>query len=60
MIYTETVTINGKNYNRTYSDTYTIERDGSEYTEAVDPMKSNRVYTETKNKLESTNNEYQK
>ena len=53
MIYTETVTINGNEYKRTYSDTYTIERDGVEYSDAIDPMNSDRVYTETTNMLES-------
>ena len=47
MIYTETVTINGYKFTRTYSDTYTIQRDGVEYTEAVDPVDSGRIYTET-------------
>lgn len=53
MIYTEVIEINGKQYKRTYSDTYTIERDGVEYYEAVDPLDSDREYTETENKLES-------
>lgn len=52
MIYTEVITINGKQYKRTYSDTYTIERDGVEYYEAVDPLDSDREYTETDNPLE--------
>lgn len=52
MIYTDIVTINGKKYRRTYSDTYTIERDGAEYGEAIDPLESDRVYTETTNRLE--------
>lgn len=51
MIYVETVTINGKEYKRTYSDTYTIQRDGVEYSEAIDPIDSDRKYTETENKL---------
>lgn len=49
MIYTETLTINGRQLLRTYSDTYTIERDGIEYDEAVDPADSGRTYTETAN-----------
>ena len=52
MIYTEIVTINGNEYKRTYSDTYTIERDGVEYYEAVDPIDSDREYTETTNLLD--------
>ena len=51
MIYVETVTIGGKEYKRTYSDTYTIQRDGVEYSEAIDPIDSDREYTETGNKL---------
>ena len=47
MIYTEIVTIRGKQFRRTYSDTYTLMRDGEEFTEAVDPLDSGRVYTET-------------
>ena len=47
MIYTETITLNGKQYDRTYSDTYYIERDGAQYIEAVDPLDSCRQYTET-------------
>jgi hypothetical protein len=52
MIYTETIEIGGKQYDRTYSDTYTITRDGVEYTEAVDPMGRGRTYTESDNLLE--------
>lgn len=40
MIHTETITLNGKQYDRTYSDTYYIERDGAQYIEAVDPLKN--------------------
>lgn len=47
MIHTETITLNGKQYDRTYSDTYYIERDGAQYVEAVDPLNSGRQYTET-------------
>ena len=53
MIKTETITIRGKDYSRTYSDTgYMIEREGVQYSEAIDPITSNRVYTETKTKIE--------
>ena len=52
MIYTEIVTIDGKQYKHTYSDTYTIERDGVEYGEAIDPLDIDRQYTETENKRE--------
>lgn len=47
MIYTETVTIHGKEFRRTYSDTYMVTRDGVEYGEAVDPIDTDRVYTES-------------
>ena len=51
MIYQEIITFNNKQYMRTYSDTYTIMRDGVEYSEAVDPINSGREYTETENLL---------
>ena len=47
MLYTEIVTIRGKEYRRTYSDTYMVMRDGVEYSEAVDPIDSDREYTES-------------
>ena len=48
MIKTDTITINGRQYQRTYSDAgYLIERDGAQYSEAVDPLDSGRTYTET-------------
>lgn len=54
MIVTETITINGKQYLHTYSNSgLKIERDGDVYDDAIDPLDSGRVYTETKNKIES-------
>ena len=47
MIYTEIVTIRGSEFRRTYSDTNMVLRDGVEYTEAVDPIDTDRVYTES-------------
>lgn len=47
MIYSEIVTICGQEYRRTYSDTYMVARDGVEYSEAVDPIDTDRVYTES-------------
>lgn len=48
MIKTENVTINGKEFLRTYSDNgLMIERDGDLYCEAFDPFGSERTYTET-------------
>jgi len=48
MIKTEIITINGTNYQRTYSDIgFMVERDGARYEEAIDPIGSGRVYAET-------------
>ena len=53
MIKTETITINGTEFTRTYSDTnMMIERDGETYSEAVDPVGSGREYVETDTKNE--------
>lgn len=51
MIFTENIEIDGKVFVRTYSDTYTIKRDGVEYGDAVDPIGVDRVYVETENRL---------
>lgn len=47
MIKTEEMTINGKLFIRTYSDSgcYVV-RDGVEYSEAIDPAHMGRTYTE--------------
>ena len=48
MIIKKTKEINGIVYDYAYSDSgYMIERDGVRYSEAVDPLDSGRVYTET-------------
>lgn len=48
MIKTETIVINGQEYTRTWSDNHMmIERDGSLYEEAIDPIDSGRTYIET-------------
>ena len=50
----ETITINGRQLVRTYSDTgYMIRQDGTGvlYTEAIDPVDSGRTYTETDEKV---------
>lgn len=49
MIKQEIITINNKNYIKTYSDTYLIQKIGTEevYTEAIDLTTSNYIYTET-------------
>lgn len=50
MIRTETITINDKQYTRTYSDRGMMIHGGvpeGDYDEAVDPAELGRVYTET-------------
>lgn len=53
MIIQTTKIINGIVYDYTYSDSsFMIERDGVRYSEAVDPLDSGRVYTETDELIE--------
>lgn len=53
MIKTEVVKLKNKKFKRTYSDSdFMIERDGVQYCEAIDPVDSDREYTETDNKKE--------
>ena len=53
MIIQTTKEINGVMYAYAYSDSgYMIERDGVRYSEAVDPLNSGRVYTETDEPIE--------
>jgi hypothetical protein len=48
MIITNEITINGKSFIKTYSDSgMKIEREGVKYSEAIDPSEFGRVYTET-------------
>lgn len=48
MIVKTTTEINGVTYNHTYSDIgMKIERNGVRYDEAIDPLNSDRQYTET-------------
>lgn len=48
MIKTEDMSINGKRFVRTYSNTgFMVEREGVRYAEAIDPAELNRQYTET-------------
>ena len=45
--------IDGIVYDYTYSDAgFMIERDGARYSEAIDPLDSGRVYTETDEPIE--------
>ena len=54
MIISEIVTLNDKNYTKTYSDAgFYIERNGVHYAEAIDPLGSGREYTETDTLIET-------
>lgn len=65
MIKTESITINGKSFVRTFSDSgYMVERDGVQYSEAIDPAEFNRQYAETDEPIEgytddATESDYQ-
>lgn len=53
MIIQTTKEINGIVYDYAYSDSgYMIERDGVRYSEAVDPLDSGRLYTETDEQID--------
>lgn len=48
MLITELIEINDTTYIRNYSDKRLfIERDGIKYAEAIDPVGTDRIYTET-------------
>lgn len=48
MIKTEQLTINDRRFTKTYSDSgFMIERDGVQYSKAIDPTELGRTYTET-------------
>ena len=48
MLITELIEINDTTYIRNYSDQgLFIERDGIKYAEAIDPIGTDRIYTET-------------
>ena len=54
MIIKTTKTINGVEYDYTYSDSgMMIERNGARYSEALDPLNSGREYTETDEPIET-------
>ena len=67
MIVTESMTINGRAFVKTYSDGgYMVERDGVRYSEAIDPAELGRTYTETDERIphdgdpnEATDADYQ-
>jgi hypothetical protein len=53
MIKTETLTINGRDFVKTYSDLgMMVERDGVRYSEAIDPAEFGRQYVETDEPIE--------
>lgn len=53
MIIKETINIRGIDYIKHYSDSGKyIERDGVRYSEAIDPIDSEREYTESEHDLE--------
>ena len=53
MIQTELIMIDKRQLRKTWSDAgFMIERDGVEYSEAVDPLDSGMVYTETDEPIE--------
>lgn len=53
MIKTETLTINGRDFVKTYSDAgMMVERDGVRYSEAIDPAEFGRQYIETDEPIE--------
>lgn len=52
MIITESMTINGRSFIKTYSDRgYMVEREGARYSEAIDPAEFGRTYTETNERI---------
>ena len=56
MIKTETITISGRTFVRTYSDANRMIRQdgtGAIYAEAYDPADSGRTYTETEEEIET-------
>lgn len=56
MIVREIITINGKDFLHTYSDSgMLIERDGVMYSDAIDPIESGRTYTESSMSIEEYN-----
>ena len=53
MIVTENLTINGRDFVKTYSDKgMMVEREGVRYSEAIDPAEFGRQYIETDEKIE--------
>ena len=58
MIVKEKLTINGREFIKTYSDKgMMVEREGVQYSEAVDPAQFGREYTETDVPIETEDEE---
>lgn len=58
MIVTENMTVNGKAFVRTYSDSgYMVERDCVRYSEAIDPAELGRVYIESSERVDNDTDE---
>jgi hypothetical protein len=58
MIIKENLTINGRDFVKTYSDKgMMVERDGVRYSEAIDPAEFGRGYTETDEPIEKEGGE---
>lgn len=56
MVIKEVITINGMEFNHTYSDLgFYIECDGVQYSDAIDPIDIEREYIETDKKIETKN-----
>ena len=61
MIQTELITIDNRQLRRTWSDVgFMIERDGAVYSEAVDSVEFDRVYTETDDLIEVMEDDIEK
>ena len=53
MVKSEVIEMNGTQYRKTYSDSgYYIERDGMQFSEAIDFLGTDFVYTETNIKID--------
>ena len=58
MIKKEIITVNGKEFNRTFSSLgFYIERNGIKYVEAVDILENDYVYAETDEYIEGLTDE---
>ena len=61
MIKTELIMADERQFRRTWSDAgFMIEQDGAVYSEAVDPVEFDRVYTETDDLIEVMEDDIEK